>query len=91
MRLVGEVPRVAASVGSDGSDGNGGELRARSVANGLASIVVVKVPGEQLVLGRVDLGSLDALRNGLAVVSSRDLDVESLSFSQQSIENIKMF
>jgi hypothetical protein len=73
--LVGEVASVTAGVACDC---DGGELRAGSIANGLAGIVPVQIPGEELVLGRVDLGALDTLRDRLAVVPICDLDVERL-------------
>lgn len=72
-------------------DSDRGELRTRSVANGLAGIVPVEVPVEELVLGRVDLSSLDALRHRLAVVSAGNFDVECLILGQKFIEDIKMF
>ena len=66
---------MAASVAGDS---NGGELRARSIKDGLANGVLVEVPGEELVLGRIDLRSFNALRNGLVVVATSDLDIEGL-------------
>lgn len=75
MRLVGEVPCVAASVAGN-SDGR--ERRAGSIFDDLAGGVLVQVPGKEDVLGGVDLGALDTCGDGSAVVTTCDLDVEGL-------------
>lgn len=53
------------------------KLGARSSRDGLASVVPVKIPLEELVVAGVKLGTLGSSRD-LVTGSSSDLDVESL-------------
>ena len=66
---------MAASV-KDGSDG--GERRAGSILESLASVVPVQVVLKDLVVGRVKLGTLLALGKRGTVVTTGNLDVEGL-------------
>lgn len=75
MRLVGEVPRVAARVAGNS---NRGERWAGRVRDDLISLVPVEVIGKKLVVGVVDLSALDTRGDRLAVVTAGDLDVEGL-------------
>lgn len=75
MKCLSEVASVAPA-NSGGS--NRRELWSRSILDGLASIVPVQIPLQQRIVGRVDLSTLFALGHLRVVITTSDLDVESL-------------